>query len=66
MGMAMTFAGIGFFLMSADNKAVCVAGIVCLMVSVIKLWRIDNKRGECITYGKTAYRARRRHKKPVN
>lgn len=64
MGMAMTFAGIGFFLMSADNKAVCVAGVVCLMVSVIKLWRSD-KRGECITYGKTAYRARRRHKKQV-
>lgn len=65
MGMAMTFAGIGFFLMSADNKAVCVAGIVCLMVSVIKLWRVD-KRGEYSIDRKTAYRARRRHKKQVN
>jgi len=64
MEMAMTFAGIGFFLMSADNKAVCVAGVMCLMASAIKLWRMD-KRGECITYGKTAYRARRRHKKQV-
>lgn len=64
MGMAMTFAGIGFFLMSADNKAVCVAGIVCLMVSVIKLWRID-KHNEYSLDGKTAYRARRRHKKQV-
>ena len=64
MGMAMTFAGIGFFLMSADSKAFCVAGLACLGAAAIKLWRID-KRDKCIAYGKTAYRARRRHKKQV-
>ena len=62
MGMAMTFAGIGFFLMSADNKAVCAAGVMFLAASVIKLWRIDKCDKHSID-GKTAYRARRRHKK---
>ena len=64
MGMAMMLAGASFCLMSADSKAVCAAGLACLGAAVIRLWRID-KRGECITYGKTAYRARRRHKKQV-
>lgn len=63
MGMAMTFAGIGFFLMSADSKAFCVAGLACLGAAAIKLWRIDKR--EYSLDGKTAYRARRRHKKQV-
>ena len=50
--------------MSADSKAVCVAGLACLGAAVIRLWRVD-KRGEYSFDGKTAYRARRRHKKQV-
>lgn len=64
MGMAMTFAGIGFFLMSADSKATCGIGVMFLMASVIKLWRIDKCDKHSID-GKTAYRARRRHKAKV-
>ena len=63
MGIAMMLAGASFCLMSADSKAFCVAGLACLGAAVIRLWRIDKR--ECITYGKTAYRARRRHKKQV-
>ena len=64
MGMAMALAGASFCLMSADSKGVCVAGLACIGAAAIRLWRID-KRGEYSLDGKTAYRARRRHKKQV-